>query len=878
MSVRVDVRGILEALACGDPRCECQRSLRRGRGKTHCPCHNDEKPSLNLTVAHDGTILLRCHAGCQNRDVIRALQDRGLWPRRERRERPAARETRYELRDVEGTLVAVHVRLDGPDGKRMWWELPDGTKGLGGRRVEELPLYGVDKVGDVPEVVVVEGEKACTALQRIGLPTVGTVTGASVTPSDDVLRPLIGRRVFLWPDNDEPGRAHMERIAARLRALGCADIRWVEWPDAPPHGDAADFTKRGGTADDVRQLLAAARPWTGARTEPTHDVAQPLDVGALLSPARATDRANGERLCTLLRERVLWVPAWGWLVWTGTHWTRDDDGARVLGLASEALTRSYLEQAIADPENRREWIAAARSVESRSRIAAALEFVKGTLRAQPDEFDQHPELLNTPSGVVDLRTGVVLPHRPELRFTHITNAPYDPTATAPRWERFVAEVLPDPDERAFVQKLFGYALRGDNRERLFVVLWGTGKNGKSAFCNALAAALGSYSAETPPETFLANRSERVRNDLARLVGVRLAMASESESGARLDEAAVKLMTGNDRLAVRFLFREYFEYVPQFLPLLRTNHKPQVKGLDQAIWDRLVLIPFRQRFERGDPALGEQLRAEAAGILRWLVEGYRQYLVEGLTLPASLRVARDAYRGEDPLARFWSECVVTDPRARTPARALYDAYHEWCEREQVEPLARQTFARIVSDLGIERVKTRDGWFYLGVRLTDPFQPDGTPPDDGTERDVGDVCDAISGKVPAYIGHAPNFPPNNVTNVTNVTLGQASETERDVGDVCDAISGKVPAYIGGAPDFVPNNVTNVTNVTLGTPSGTVEYPNNGPPLERRRCPVCRRPYEVRATDRPGWVQVRCGCRDGAWDWVRTADLARTGGRGP
>ncbi|MBX6754519.1 MAG: hypothetical protein IRY86_09825 [Thermorudis peleae] len=281
MSTPVDVHALLRALACDEPQCPCHRTLQRGHGLTHCPCHDDAHPSLNVTVSNDGTILLTCHAGCPNHAVIRALHDRGLWPRRERSEWPVVRETRYELRDVDGTLVAVHVRLDTADGKKLWWELPDGRKGLNGLRVEDLPLYGMHRLGDTAAVIVCEGEKAADALVRLGLPAVGTVCGASVTPSDAVLRPLIGRTVYLWPDNDDAGRAHMARIAARLAALGCADLRWLEWPDAPPRGDAADFVARGGTADDVRRLMEAAPPWTPGeapastgerqRAAPAHD-------------------------------------------------------------------------------------------------------------------------------------------------------------------------------------------------------------------------------------------------------------------------------------------------------------------------------------------------------------------------------------------------------------------------------------------------------------------------------------------------------------------------------------------------------------------------------------------------------------------------------
>jgi hypothetical protein len=241
---------IRRELQCPNPRCPCHRP----NGLVHCPAHDDRNPSLSVTE-RDGRILVHCHAGCPSERVIDALKQRGLWPTRQP---SAARETRYEIRDRDGTLVAVHVRIDTPNGKRMWWER-DGRKGLAGLRPTDLPLYGVHRLGDAREVIVVEGEKAADALLALGLPAVGTVCGASTTPSDDALRPLVDRVVFLWPDNDEPGRRHMQRIAERLHALGCQDLRWVEWDEAPESGDAADAVPRGGRAL-VDQLLARAEP------------------------------------------------------------------------------------------------------------------------------------------------------------------------------------------------------------------------------------------------------------------------------------------------------------------------------------------------------------------------------------------------------------------------------------------------------------------------------------------------------------------------------------------------------------------------------------------------------------------------------------------
>ena len=228
---------IRAALACGRFGCSCTRPS----GNTHCPAHNDREPSFSVNVKA-GVLLVHCLAGCPQEAVIDALRERGLWPQMRAgltgraapttstAGSPAAMApkrqseiTRYEIRDASGEMVAIHVRRDFADGSKSFaWESADGSSGLNGRRAETLPLYGSEYLPGLPDdamVVVVEGEKACEALRSRGIAAAATVTGAGVTPSEDVLRPLLRLQPTLWPDNDAEGRRHMERIAGRLLVL-----------------------------------------------------------------------------------------------------------------------------------------------------------------------------------------------------------------------------------------------------------------------------------------------------------------------------------------------------------------------------------------------------------------------------------------------------------------------------------------------------------------------------------------------------------------------------------------------------------------------------------------------------------------------------------
>jgi hypothetical protein len=229
-----------------------------------CPAHDDAKNSLKVDPKNeDGWPLMRCYAGCSFEAIREALERKGVKVERKRKddpvpERAAFRETRYEVKDPEGKLLATKVRRD--PGKVMWWELPDGTRGLtsSGLKTEDM-VYRIEALRDDPEltVVICEGEKAAAALAKLGVPgAVGTTGGANSSLSAKALEPMRGRVVFLWPDNDAPGRKHMEGIKAKLVGVASA-VYTIAWAGAPDKGDAADWTP-GKKLVDFGALAEAA--------------------------------------------------------------------------------------------------------------------------------------------------------------------------------------------------------------------------------------------------------------------------------------------------------------------------------------------------------------------------------------------------------------------------------------------------------------------------------------------------------------------------------------------------------------------------------------------------------------------------------------------
>lgn len=239
-----------------------------------CPAHGGEDRNCAIKYGSDGKLLAHCHSHhCDFQAIITPISERlggstdmgvkitvGSKAARalEATSPPKMNgsTTTWELKDADGDLVALHVRKDTADGKKVKWRLPSGEWNLGGRSTNDLPLYGAEIVARAPvnvPVVVTEGEKAADALRAAGVMGVGTVTGSSGTPCAESLEVLRGRKVILWPDNDESGYAHMGRVAEGLSDVA-AELLWYEWPEAPDKGDAADHP-----SVDITELEAAPR-------------------------------------------------------------------------------------------------------------------------------------------------------------------------------------------------------------------------------------------------------------------------------------------------------------------------------------------------------------------------------------------------------------------------------------------------------------------------------------------------------------------------------------------------------------------------------------------------------------------------------------------
>ncbi|MEH7221745.1 DNA primase family protein, partial [Bacillus toyonensis] len=341
-------------------------------------------------------------------------------------------------------------------------------------------------------------------------------------------------------------------------------------------------------------------------------------------------------------------------------------------------------------------------------------------------LDSHNFLFNCDNGVIDLKTGELLPHDRDLLLTKLSPIKYDKNAECPNWKAFLESIFKTHTGEAdyelinYLQKAIGYSLTGVTKEQVMFFLFGNGRNGKSTFINIIQDLLGDYGRQTNSDTFLKKRNDSgINNDVARLDGARFVSAVESEEGQQLSEALVKQITGGEKMSARFLRQEYFEFTPEFKVFFTTNHKPIVKGSDEGIWRRIMLIPFTVTIpkEKIDYDLPDRLAKEMPGVLRWAVKGCMKWQTEGLRAPEAVKAATAEYREDmDILAPFIDENCTVNSSVRIEAKSLYENYTKWCYQNNELELKNRAFYRQLEVRGFKKEKgTGNKNFILGITL-------------------------------------------------------------------------------------------------------------------------------------------------------------------
>jgi putative DNA primase/helicase len=266
--------------------------------------------------------------------------------------------------------------------------------------------------------------------------------------------------------------------------------------------------------------------------------------------------------------------------------------------------------------------------------------------------------------------------------------------------------------------LVGHALTGDISEQVIFFLFGLGNNGKTVLINLLQALYGDYAGVTSFKTFDADTKNDQTNDLAMLKGRRFVSMSESAADRKLNEALVKRLTGGDPIQCRFLYKEFFEYYPQFKLFLATNHKPVITQNDKAIWRRIRLIPFTQNFDgREDRTLEATLKSELPGILNWALEGLKLWQSEGLEpLPQVIKEETEKYKADSDTVGQWLEFRThLNTGSSVKSSAAYTNYKDWAVENGYYPVGNRNFKVSLEEKKFVTQRRGDGIYWLGFDL-------------------------------------------------------------------------------------------------------------------------------------------------------------------
>ena len=718
-----------------------------------CPGHDDSKASLRITVSEDsGKVLLKCRAGCDNphimesmgltiKDLASMVDDTNGEHSTSSNDDLPEESAIAELGDQLNTWA---LDLDGPTGSdalayaatRFGIEPEDArrlglgvTASLGGGPRLVVPFRDLTgrplgfqaralnnvaqvrwagplnpekaswtRIGFFPgssgweEVIITEGPgdaltAVATGYDALAIRGAGLVENAATL--DRVAEMLAGRTAIVAGDGDDAGQQFSAKLAEALLARGVVTkilkmrdgLDLSDWRAEDPAWFRQGFVKEVAKLSTVTKGATKVARWP----YPFADIggAQFLRDKLALEgrPLRFTDAAGFYQL-----ENGVWIKRADGDIRTSAQTIGKDlvdvyAGAKDQG-NDETANAAWRYKLIVETS---------RGIDS---VLKELKSLPG-IRAELADFDRHPHLLAVRNGVVDLKTGNLLPHDPSLLLTRRIDLDFRPATPAPRWMQFLVEVFPDePLMPAYMQRMIGYGITGETDEQVFIVNYGTGANGKSIFSDVITSIFDPITTITPFSTFEARRGDGVPNDLAALAGARLVMAPEGNQGKLMDEALLKRVTGQDKITARFLRREFFEYRPQFLLFMATNYRPAFKGQDEGLWRRVKLIEWSRYFkpEERDHRLQEKLMAEAEGILAWAIAGAVAWYAGGLQEPASITAVTDDYRKRsDVLAEFLSEAGDSvynkgddsDWIARTD---LFRAFQDWADLENFKDLA------------------------------------------------------------------------------------------------------------------------------------------------------------------------------------------------
>lgn len=440
-------------------------------------------------------------------------------------------------------------------------------------------------------------------------------------------------------------------------------------------------------------------------------------------PKNPTDVGNAERLIAVYGDDIRYVYEYRrWIHWDDNIWATDENG-HMSRLAKQVAKSIFGEAANeSDEKLQKKLFTHAFASESIKRLTSMIDVstTETGITISQSNLDDDKYLLGVKNGVVDLRTGKLLPSTKSQMITKRANVAFDEDAQCPVWENALSQMMAnDKDVVEYLQRSVGYSLTGDTREHLLFFLHGFGENGKSVFINIIQKLLNDYAAQTPVATIMKKAKGSIPNDIARLKGARFVSTTETEEDSHISDAEIKHMTGGDIVTARYLHKEFFEFKPNFKLWISGNYKP-ILGEDHGIWRRVILVPFEVTFDAKtrDDQLEDKLTNELPGILNWAIKGCLNWQNQSLKVnpPTKIANATNEYKTDNDRINSWTYvCCDKDQSFSAKSSELYESFRNWATSNGETGMSHRTFSQKMVERRYTKKRTSAGIVFIGIKL-------------------------------------------------------------------------------------------------------------------------------------------------------------------
>ena len=632
--------------------------------------------------------------------------------------------------DINGIATGFQSRALDPNAKVRWCGPMNPPQHSWGK----VGIFDLFAENDA-NILVTEGPGDCltSIAQNTGAIL---IRGASLANNDDTIQQLLNatqqRRVVLAGDNDMSGIDFNLTLGSALadqgRQVHTLEIReggdLTEWREISGETFATEFQR--GLRQAQRINAVGNPPAQPPEEHTTFDFEDPLIT------FKMTDQGNALRLASQIGDSWIFTDSHGWLHYNQGAWQESNglinlEVARMLQTTQD-IASGMVEASDSLPDEEGEMMRElgarlfrwAHNSENNPRFQTIAKRAEDILRIDHSDLDQNKHLLVCANGTVDLRNGELLEHSREHMMTHRVPFNYEADAHAPRFNRFMREIMCDDEDMVdYLQKLFGYASTGHTKESVVVVFHGGVANGKSVLLNAIRHVLRPICGIAAFSTFEKKTGSSSTADLASVSNARLVLAQEGERNIPMSESLLKRATGGDPITARHLYQSHFTFEPQWTLFLATNYRPRLSGSDAGLWRRIKLIPFDASFlDSPDMNLQDTLRDEAEGILAWIVEGAISWFRERLQDPPRIQQETTDYRDtSDELAGFIGQIVVESPGTVISGRDLYEAFRDWCLEEGINAWSRRALFASMKERfpDVRKFKKETGVHFEGLRL-------------------------------------------------------------------------------------------------------------------------------------------------------------------